>query len=129
MARFSIVTTTYQSYELTRQLVESIWHYLDPNSYEKIIIVDDYSDSNGKLREYLGWLKGNEKFCILVEDEFRYVDYYQYKWMEEKREDEFFNHKKFDINKPTRGHLLSVLEGFEYVDTEFVFVMDMDTFF
>ena len=129
MARWSIVITVYQKYELVRQLVESIWNFIDPDNYEKIIIVDDYSDPNGKLRQYLDWLKEKEKFHIVMEDDFRYLHFYQYNWIKDKRKDEFFDYEKFDLERPTRGHLPSVLEGCKYVDTEFVFVMDMDTFF
>jgi len=123
MLNWTIVITVYQEYEMTRQLIESIWNYF-PNV--PIILVDDYSDPKGKLREYEKFLetKGVE---VINHNEFRSLLWYQNKWMEAEREDEFFDYKKFTSEKKTDSHPVAAYEGLKRVISKYAFIIDMDS--
>ena len=60
MSKFTIVTSVYNEYELLRQFVESILHNVDPNSYDKIIIVNDFSKKDDK------WEKGYYEYISSI---------------------------------------------------------------
>jgi hypothetical protein len=116
MSRFSIVTTTFQEYELTRQLVESVLTNVERSTFDKLIIADDFSKKDGKLRPYLEYLQNNYDFieCILHDEHF----------------DSIYN--DWPTTTPVGsnwGPIVNLMHGVERVETEFTLNVDSDTIF
>ncbi|MFA5026053.1 MAG: glycosyltransferase family 2 protein [Candidatus Shapirobacteria bacterium] len=115
-ARFSIVTTTFNEYELTRQLVESVLTNIDRSTFDKLIIADDFSKKDGKLRPYLEYLQSNYDFieCILHDEHF----------------DSIYNEwTKTTPAGSNWGPVVNLMHGVERVETEFSLNVDSDTIF
>lgn len=119
MSKFTIVSSVYNQYELLRQFVESIIHNVDPETYEKVIIVDDFSKTNGKLREYENYVNKNfEKFEIINFEEYRRARWYQ------KGDEDVF-----DSDKESIGVVCAYQMALEKVQTEYVILCDTDIVF
>jgi len=128
--KFSIVTTTYNDYELLRQLVESVLNNVDPDSYKEIIVMDDYSKKDGRLRAYEEYLNANNpKVRVILHDEYRYSHLYQYKLFMDKVTNKEFDYQKLDSLEPNMGHPYALNEVMKYVETDYVFEADCDCVF
>jgi glycosyltransferase involved in cell wall biosynthesis len=121
MSKFTIVSSVYNEYELFRQFIESIIHNVDPESYEKVIVVDDFSRHDTKLREYENYINANyPKFHIINFDEYRPARYY------------FtgdFSSDNFDTTKTSLGVVCSYQMALEHVTTDYVILCDTDIVF
>ena len=115
---FTIFTMTYNDYELTRQFVESIFHHVNPDTYKEILIIDDYSDPNGRLREYEEYLKTLPKIKVINFSEHRRMKYYM---------DGFENN--FVDKEPNLGHGACFNIALQHITTPYVFYVDVDTMF
>ena len=115
---FTIFTMTYNDYELTRQFVESIFHHVNPDTYKEILIIDDYSDPNGRLREYEEYLKTLPKIKVINFSEHRRMKYYM---------DGFEN--SFVNKEPNLGHGACFNIALQHITTPYVFYVDVDMMF
>jgi glycosyltransferase involved in cell wall biosynthesis len=109
---------TYNDYYLTRQIVESILHHVDPKSYKEILILDDYSDPKGRLRQYEEYLKTVDKIRVINFDEHRRMSYYM----------DGVAHQ-FENEKSNLGHGRGMNLGIKESTTEFIFYLDIDCIF
>ena len=126
MSKFSIVTSVYNEYELLRQWVESILLNVDPNSYEKVIIIDDFSCKDTKLREYENYINTNlEKFEIVRFPEHRHMLFYNHL----EQDPNTFDRNIFDNDKPNLGIMRAYQMALEMVQTEYVVMCDTDNVF
>jgi len=135
--RFSIVIPIYNQYELLRQCIESIFHYIDDKpshgygatSFKELIIVDDYSNPNSKLNEYISWLGTLLSIKVVKSDEYRLSIHCGGHHLEvaQKRNDPLL--KGININKATRGHGFALQTGINEVTSDFVFCIDADCVF
>lgn len=136
--RFTILTTVYNEYELLRQLIESILVNVDGSTYAEIIIVDDYSFTDVKLREYENYLTDTyDKIKVINFDESRPSVY----TAEQGYNRDNTNFSLYDSTKnlndsdidPTKhfnfGPVYAIQKGLEEVKTEFVLVVDTDIIF
>lgn len=121
MSRFSIVITVYEEYELLRQAYESILHWVDPDSYEEIIIVDDHSNPYGKLRKYLQYVNTLRKTKVVFFDEYR-VGFHCNDNDLEKIDMSVYSSKEKGF-----GHGYSLQCGIDRVTTDFVLCFDADS--
>ena len=113
MSKFTIVSSVFNQYELLRQFVESINYNVDPDTYEEVIIIDDFSDCNGKLREYENHINVNfPKIKIINFNESRPIRHF---------------HK--GPEKTSMGVMCSYQMALEYVKTPYVLVCDTDIVF
>jgi len=127
---FSIVTTTYNDYELLRQFVESVLNNVNPDSYKELIVMDDYSNKNGTLREYEKYLNTEvDKVRVILHDEYRYPHMYKYKEFKNKVVNGSFDYRDYDSDKANMGHAYSLNEVMKYVETDYVFQADCDCIF
>ena len=128
--RFSIVIPVYEQYELLRQSIESIFHFVSPELYDKIIIVDDHSDPNGKLREYENYLETLPKVEVIKFDDYKlcfHCDDRDFHIAEEshvKELDKIVGHRSVGF-----GHGYSLQVGIDKVKTDFVLCFDADSAF
>jgi len=129
MPNFSIVIPIYNQYELLRQCIESIWINIPHDSYHEIIIVDDYSDPNGKLREYENFLSTLPKFKIIKSDEYRRSIHCRQRHIEVARARKERELEKMEIIQHSRGHGNAYQTGIDQVQTDFVFCCDADCIF
>ena len=130
MARFTIISTLYNEYELLRQFVESILLHVDPDTYDQVIIVDDYSYNKGILREYENYVnKTYDKFHIITHDEYRHAKWYQGGQVENRQVDSTFDYRLFDTLEPNKGIMMSYQEALSHTNTEFALVLDTDCVF
>jgi hypothetical protein len=115
----------YNEYELLRQFVESILYNVSPDSYEKVIIIDDYSRKDTKLRQYEKWINENlEKFEVVMFDKYRHMRFYN-----TLEQTENFNKKAFDDEVPNMGIMKSYQMALEMVQTPYVLCCDTDNVF
>jgi hypothetical protein len=129
-SRFSIVSSVYNEYELLRQFVESIILNVDPDTYDQVIIIDDYSYNKGKLREYENYVnKTYDKINILTQKEYRPACKYQRDLVKEKLINDAFDYRLFDNEEENLGCVSSYQKALEYVNTEFVMLLDTDCVF
>lgn len=114
MSKFTIFTMIYEDYYMLRQFVESIYNNVDRDSYERILILDDYSNPEGKLREYEKWLENyDRKVKIICFDEFRRLKHYS---KDNGLKENLGVGRAFDLSM-------------EYVDTDYLFYADADSIF
>lgn len=118
---FSIVITVYEEYELLRQAYESILHHVHPDSYKEIIIVDDHSNPNGKLRRYLDYLSSLDRVKIIAFDEYR-VGFHCSDYDLERMKRDHYSSKKKGF-----GHGYSLWLGIQEVTTDYVLCFDADS--
>jgi hypothetical protein len=120
---FSIVTTVYGTFELLRQLAESVIAYIDKEQLDKFIIVDDFSCRDGKLHKYYDYLEETYDWIEVI----RFPQYRAniYKVRKDRVED----FSPFNSEKCNLGPALAVQVGLEAVESEFVLIVDSDTFF
>src|SRR4030042_1286996 len=67
--RFTLVIPIYDQYELFRQCFESVLYNI---SVKQVLVIDDYSDPNGKLRAYENYIE--QKYSavkVIKSDEYR----------------------------------------------------------
>jgi hypothetical protein len=130
MSRFTIISSVYNEYELLRQFIESIITNVDPNTYDQVIIVDDYSKRKGILREYENYVnKAYDKINIILHDEYRHAAFYQSDWMSSKTISQNFDYRLFESSLSNNGVMKSYQMALEYVNTDFVIVLDTDCVF
>lgn len=130
MSNWTIVTTVYNEYALLRQLIESIQHHVDPNTYEEIIVLDDYSKHDGKLREYENYLKTENKFNVITYDQYRYMAGYQDELYGKKViSPHGFDYRVYESDRPNMCHAKALTEAVKHVKTEFVLCVDIDIIF
>ena len=130
--KFSIVTTVYNEYELLRQFIESVKHHIDPKSYDKIVVFDDYSDPKGRLGEYENFLnEHDEKVSVVLHDEYRpaHLSKRKYTSFVEEYTEEPIDLTIYDTDEPNMGHPYALREAMNHIDTDFVFQCDCDCFF
>jgi glycosyltransferase involved in cell wall biosynthesis len=125
MSKFTIVTSVYNEYELLRQFVESILHNVDSNSYEKVIIVNDFSRKDTKLEEYCNYLNTLEKFQVIMFPEYRHMLFYN----QLNQDVDTFDKTLFSNEKPNLGVMKSYQMALEYVQTPYVLICDTDIVF
>jgi len=129
MKKTSIITTVYNQYELLRQLIESILTHIDKTRLDRVIICDDYSEKNGKLREYENYLTENYSNLIKVInfDEYRqnvYISRGEYNIQNT-------DFSKFDSMESNLGPAFAVQKALDEVgeDSDYVLIVDTDTMF
>jgi hypothetical protein len=116
VSRFSIVTTCFNEYELLRQLVESILCNVDKETYDKLIIADDFSKLDGKLRQYLEYLQKTYDFIDVI--------------LHDKSYDSVYNDWPTTTPESSNwGPVVNLMHGVERVNTEFTLNVDNDTVF
>lgn len=129
MSRFTIVSSVYNEYELLRQFIESIKYSVDPETYDKVVIVDDFSRKDGPLRKYENFINSSpDKFNIINFDEYRHVRWYQ-SGFALKEVSSRFDWRVFDNDKPNLGVCSAYQLALEHVKTEFVVICDTDCVF
>jgi glycosyltransferase involved in cell wall biosynthesis len=128
MANFTIVIPVYNQYELLRQCVESMFRYIK-DTYHELIIIDDYSDPRGKLREYENYLDTLQKIRVIKSDEYRLSVHCDGRHLAcaQGRSDKELN--GVDLTKSTRGHGYCIQTGINEAKTDYVFFMDADSVF
>jgi hypothetical protein len=127
MSRFSIVSSVYNEYEILRQFIESIIYNVDPETYEKVVIVDDFSWNKGILRKYENYINSKyDKLNIINFDEYRYARWYQ---NYNQPASETFDPSLFDTDRSSLGVVKSYQLALEHVNTEFVVICDTDCVF
>jgi glycosyltransferase involved in cell wall biosynthesis len=114
LSTFTIVSSVYNQYELLRQFIESILYNVDSESYEKVIIIDDFSNPSGKQREYENYINSHyDKFKIITFNEERPPRYYS--------------------EIPGKASSLGVVNSYqlalESVTTDYVIICDTDCVF
>ena len=130
---FSIVTTVYNDYELLRQLVESVQRYC--KGWWDMIIFDDYSNPNSKLREYENYLNGvsDNGITVITHDEYRAPHMHKrvYTTFTEEFVEAPIDLSIYDTEEPNMGHAYALKEAIKHTDplTQFVFQCDCDTIF
>jgi hypothetical protein len=131
MSKFTIFTMIYNEYEQLRQFIESIFNNLNPESYSKILILDDHSNPSGKLREYENYLENTypNLIRIIKFDEYRRIHEYSNKIMEQKKIGKRFKYNEFTDEEPNLGIVRSFHLGAKEIDTEYTFFCHVDTFF
>lgn len=137
--RFTILTTVYNEYELLRQLIESILINVDVQTYVEIIIVDDYSFTDGKLREYENYLSKTYKTIKVINFKESRASVYcnQEGYNRDNTDFRLYDstrniYDKKDFNPSDHcnwGPSMAVQIGLDKVDTEFVLVVDTDVIF
>jgi len=70
-----------------------------------------------------------EKFNIITLDEYRHAVWYQSAQMQQKQIDNEFDYRSFTNELPNEGVMKSYQKALEYVNTEFVMVLDTDCVF
>jgi len=114
----------YNDYELLRQFVESALHNLDPKSWSRILILDDYSRLDTRLREYEEYLRLDSRFKIINFLEHRRMNHY----MDSEEHLANWRHH-FETTELNLGHAGGFNLGIDQVETEFMFYLDVDTVF
>lgn len=107
----------YNDYELLRDFVESALNNLDPQSWESILILDDYSKTNTKLREYENYLEQDDRFNIISFSEHRLMRHYM------------AGSDSVDNEEKNLGHGAGFNMGISKVGTEFMLYLDVDCIF
>ena len=97
MQRFSIVIPVYDQYELFRQCYEAIINHVNPDTYKEIIVVDDYSDPKGRLREYLKFIDVNNSKIKVIKFDVHKASFHC------NDKDVKLGKEKFGFNKLTPG--------------------------
>jgi hypothetical protein len=132
--RFSIITVSYNEYELLRQLIESIQINVDRDTYDKIIVIDDFSELGTKLTDYLEYLKYEccEDVQVISFPEYRYIRFYQKEAFENKViNDAGFNYERYSNSSPTMCYPTAIWLGLQLVprEIEFAFCVHLDIVF
>ncbi|MFH1846303.1 MAG: glycosyltransferase family 2 protein [Candidatus Omnitrophota bacterium] len=120
--KWSIVIPVYNQYELFRQCFESILYQLEVT---EIIVVDDYSYPNGKLRSYLDYIEnkyGNVR--VIKSDEYRVC--YHASDADKKVDEQINREQNMNMGVTTRGHRYALQTGIDAVKTEFTLNIDAD---
>tara|TARA_Y100000310_G_C20626002_1_gene785911 strand:- start:324 stop:1331 length:1008 start_codon:yes stop_codon:yes gene_type:complete len=130
MSNWTIVSSVYNEYLMLRQMVESLQYYVDLDSYEEIIIVDDYSRLDTKLRPYLEYLATKTKFNVTMHDEYRWMMGYQDEMFNKKIQNKHgFNYKDYPSGKHNLSHSGALWKGVQQAKTKFVLCVDVDIIF
>jgi len=116
---WTIFTMVYEDYNLLRNFIESILANVDPKTYSKIIILDDYSRIDTKLREYEEYLSKDRRFEVITFPEYRLMAHYT----------EEIHMRESDPKNFNLGHGGAFNYAIKYFDTEFVLYLDVDSIF
>lgn len=137
MANTTIIIPVYNQYELLRQCVESIFHYIDDkpprgfkaSAFDQILIIDDYSDPNSRLREYENYLNTLPSVTVILSDEYRVSAHAleHHVTIAQRRNDK--EYAKMKKGPHTRGHGFALQTGIELSNTEYCFCIDADSCF
>jgi len=111
---WTIFTMVYNDYQLLRNFIESVYCNVDPNSWDRLLVLDDFSEIGGRLREY-------ENFLIEHEEKIDVINFPEYRCM---------NHYMRERGrKPNLGHGSSFNMAIGKMETDYALYLDVDCIF